>query len=144
MIYIGDANEDDLNKNYPIAEWYKRPDGTRSRTLTIPRFGSALIQLQQIINTYDIAYEKKILIVGRFDLKLSRVHEGLISQQATQVEPCYYGKLFCFIHNLRNCPRIKYTIMIIFLAIFYSSIFQEPHTEKYSRFPFLHRRFYAL
>jgi hypothetical protein len=124
LIYIGDVNEDDLNKNYPIAERYKRPDGTRSRTLTIPRFGSALIQLQQIINTYDIAYEKNILIVGRFDLKLSRVHEGLISQQATQVEPCYYGKLFCFIHNLSNEPvYLEYGHRIATIEFSYVSCF---------------------
>ena len=47
-------------------------------------------------------------------------------------------------NSVRNCPKITYTIMIIFLARLYSSIFQEPHTQKYSRFPFLHRRFYAL
>ena len=40
------------------------------------------------------------MIVGRFDLKIKAIYKGLISQQATQVEPCYKGKLYCFIHNL--------------------------------------------
>lgn len=41
-------------------------------------------------------------MAGRFDLKLSTIYKGLISQQATQVEPCYYGRLFCFVHNLSS------------------------------------------
>jgi hypothetical protein len=39
------------------------------------------------------------MVCGHFDLKLSRVKEGLISQQATQVEPGYRGKLFCYLFN---------------------------------------------
>jgi hypothetical protein len=131
LIYIGDANEDELNKNYPIAEKYNRPDGTRSRTLPIPRFGSALIQLQQVINTYDIACKKNIMVVGRFDLKLSKVHEGLISQQATQVEPCYYGKLFCFLHNLSNKPiELEYGHRIATIEFSYVSCFCDEMRKK--------------
>lgn len=32
------------------------------------------------------------------------VNRGLISQQGTQVEPCYRGKLYCFVHNFSASP----------------------------------------
>jgi len=74
-------------------------------------------------------------------INVSRSHFGF----SKQVENIGQGNSSQYTANtLRNCPNIKYTIMKIFLARFYSSIFQEPHTEKYSSFSFLHRRFYAL
>lgn len=69
-------------------------------TLVIPPFGSAIIQLQETIDLLSVANQNDILIAGRFDLKLKAIYKGLISQQATQVEPCYKGKLYCFVHNL--------------------------------------------
>ena len=103
LVYIGesDVRMDELNRN-KSAEQYIRPNRDISKTLLIPPYGSAFIQLNETVDTYTVAKEKGLLIVGRFDLKLSNVHQGLISQQATQVEPCYKGKLFCFIHNLSN------------------------------------------
>jgi len=71
-------------------------------TLEIPAYGSALIQLEEIVDTLTCAQRENIMVVGRFDLKLSRVNQALISQQATQVEPCYKGRLFCFLHNLSS------------------------------------------
>lgn len=67
--------------------------------LVIPAFGSAIIELEEVIDLYSAA-KRGILVSGRFDLKLKSIYKGLISQQATQVEPCYKGKLYCFIHNL--------------------------------------------
>lgn len=69
--------------------------------LTIPGFGMALIQLRETIDllTCMSDQEQPVMICGHFDLKLSRVSEGLISQQATQVEPGYQGKLFCYLFN---------------------------------------------
>ncbi len=105
LVFIGDEKRlDELNKKFLSADKYTRPKTDKGQTLSIPPYGSALIQLNEEIDTYSVANdpEKRLLIVGRFDLKLSAVHEGLISQQATQIEPCYKGKLFCFIHNLSN------------------------------------------
>jgi hypothetical protein len=101
LLYIGDDDRlAELNDFNPNAEQYKRPINS-ARSLIIPPFCSALVQLDEVIDTYSIAQQpENMLVVGRFDLKLSKVHQGLISQQATQVEPCYRGKLFCFIHNL--------------------------------------------
>lgn len=68
--------------------------------LVIPPFCSAIIQLKEAVDLYTVATTSKIMIAGRFDLKLSAIYKGLISQQATQVEPCYRGMLYCFVHNL--------------------------------------------
>jgi len=105
LIYIGnDERLKELNSLNTNAEQYKRPTTNSARVLVIPPFGSALVQLDEIIDTYSIAERSHLLVVGRFDLKLSKVHQGLISQQATQIEPCYIGKLFCFLHNLSSKP----------------------------------------
>lgn len=68
--------------------------------LVIPPFGSAIVQLNETIDLRTVAQKKRLLIAGRFDLKLKSIYKGIISQQATQVEPCYKGKLYCFLHNL--------------------------------------------
>lgn len=103
LIFIGNTNRlEELNKGSAEIEKYKRQNINRVKTLAIPAYGSALIQLNETIDTCSVAEKEKLLIVGRFDLKLGNVHKGLISQQATQVEPYYKGKLFCFIHNLSN------------------------------------------
>lgn len=68
--------------------------------LVIPAFGSAIVQLAETVDLYTVATDRSLLIAGRFDLKLKAIYKGLISQQATQVEPCYKGKLYCFLHNL--------------------------------------------
>lgn len=104
LIFIGD-NENMKKLNEDLSpEKYSPPSKDKPHTLIIPAYGSALVQLNETIDTYSVANDplKNLLIVGRFDLKLSSVHQGLISQQATQIEPCYCGKLFCFIHNLSN------------------------------------------
>lgn len=81
---------------------FKRQDENNRRKLCIPPYGSAFIQLFETVNTLDVVNTHQIVVAGRFDLRLSLVFQGLISQQATQVEPYYKGKLFCFIHNLSN------------------------------------------
>ena len=100
-----------------LEDWSALNDGSAypfvpaklERILEIPAFGSALVQFEETIDTLSIAQEKCILVVGRFDLKLSLVNQALISQQATQVESCYKGKLFCFLHNLSSQPvKLKY------------------------------------
>ena len=69
--------------------------------IVIPKYGMALIQLREKIDLLSCLEDTKqpVMICGHFDLKLSRVREGLISQQATQVEPGYRGKLFCYLFN---------------------------------------------
>lgn len=76
--------------------------------LVIPPFGSAIIQLEEIVDLLNVATDKNLMISGRFDLKLGTIYKGLISQQATQVEPCYKGRLYCFVHNLgSHAVKIK-------------------------------------
>lgn len=99
--YIG-KNLGKFNKRSSDGKVFKIQDDTNSKRLLIPPYGSAFIQLHEIVNTLDVAEKCDELVVGRFDLRLSMVHKGLISQQATQVEPLYKGRLFCFIHNLSN------------------------------------------
>lgn len=104
LIFIGDNEKMKGLNEHTSPEKYSPPPKDKPHTLIIPAYGSALVQLNETIDTYSVANDpsKNLLIVGRFDLKLSSVHQGLISQQATQIEPCYRGKLFCFIHNLSN------------------------------------------
>lgn len=125
-IYIGEGELDAINQG--CSEKFSRPEGPHPNTLTIPPFGSALVQLHEIVDTLTVAEEKKILLVGRFDLKLSNVHQGLISQQATQVEPCYRGRLFCFLHNLSSKEvKLKYKDDLATIEFSYVSCI---HNEK--------------
>lgn len=125
LIYIGesDIRLKQLNEN-SVSEQYRRLDRDKPQTLNIPPYGSAFVQLNETVDTYTVAKEKHLLVVGRFDLKLSNVHQGLISQQATQVEPCYKGKLFCFIHNLSNQSiQLKYGQKMATIEFSYVSCF---------------------
>lgn len=99
LTFIG--SQDELQKRNEKFPKYRKPldSGTM---LTIPPYGSAIIELLEVVDTYNPAMQHKKLIVGRFDLKLSHVYQALISQQATQVEPFYKGHLYCFVHNLSN------------------------------------------
>lgn len=102
LVFIGRPERmEELNSILSSGEKYTWQEN-RPQTLCIPPFGSAYVQLAEVIDTFTVAEKRNLLIVGRFDLKLSNVHQGLISQQATQIEPCYRGKIFCFIHNLSN------------------------------------------
>lgn len=104
LFHIGSEQElHELNNREASTQKYETPKPLR-HTLTIPAYGSAIIELKEIVDTYTAAVEHNTLIVGRFDLKLSQVYQALISQQATQVEPLYKGKLYCFIHNLSDRP----------------------------------------
>lgn len=125
LIFIGtDERKKELNEKNSEAEQYERLDEDKRKTLFIPPFGSAFVQLNETVDTYTVAKEKGLLVVGRFDLKLSNVHQGLISQQATQVEPCYKGKLFCFIHNLSNkAIELKYGQKMATIEFSYVSCF---------------------
>jgi len=125
LVFIGNGERlKKLNENSEEIEKYNWPGSNRRKTLTIPAYGSALIQLNETVDTYTVAEEKRVLVVGRFDLKLGNVHKGLISQQATQVEPYYKGKLFCFIHNLSNREiELKYGEKIATIEFSYVSCF---------------------
>lgn len=77
------------------------PFACEGSNIVIPPYGMALIQLRETIDLLSCIKDttQPVMICGHFDLKLSRVREGLISQQATQVEPGYHGKLFCYLFN---------------------------------------------
>jgi hypothetical protein len=74
--------------------------------LTIEPYGGALVQLRERIDTRSCIVEQRTPVCGRFDLRLGLVVRGLISQQATQVEPGYDGYLFCFLFNQSDRPVI--------------------------------------
>lgn len=101
-VYLGDKSLSRANKGWddPSDRFEHLHEGGADHTkLVIPPLGAALIELYEIIDTDTIA-NAGILVTGRFDLKLSLVNKGLISQQGTQIEPCYKGRMYCFIHNL--------------------------------------------
>ncbi|MCK4517951.1 hypothetical protein KAT92_04185, partial [Candidatus Babeliales bacterium] len=75
----------------------------KHNTLVIPPHGMALIQLEETVDTLS-CIEDGFFVCGHFDLKLTTLAKGFISQQATQVEPGYKGKLFCYLINQTNNP----------------------------------------
>lgn len=132
LIHIGsDDMLNTLNNKNKNAQQYSRQRQEKPKTLFIPPYGSAFVQLNETVDTYTLAKEKNLLVVGRFDLKLSSVHQGLISQQATQVKPCYQGKLFCFIHNLSNNEiKLKYGEELATIEFSYVSCFCNQEKRK--------------
>jgi len=101
-VCIGSANA--MKKENKIAgdAFVRQSRNTNHSEFRIPALGAALIQLNEIVDTLTIAKEENILVTGRFDLKLSLVNRGLVSQQGTQIEPCYKGRLYCFVHNFSS------------------------------------------
>lgn len=127
-----DSDPEMQAENSKGGEQFVRPYGNATNILTIPRLGSALIQLNEIVDTYTIADKNNVLITGRFDLKLSLVNRGLVSQQGTQVEPCYKGRLYCFVHNFSNkAIELKYGDPIASVEFSYVSCFcnEDKRTE---------------
>lgn len=82
------------------------PQFKYAESLIIDPFSAALIQLKETVDTRSCINDHDLLVCGRFDLRLSMVAKGLISQQATQVEPNYKGKLFCYLFNQTAGPII--------------------------------------
>lgn len=132
LVFIGSVKRMQcLNDKSTQIEKYTWQSGVQSDTLQIPAYGAALIQLNETVDTYTVAETERVLVVGRFDLKLESVHKGIISQQATQVEPYYRGKLFCFIHNLSNKDiRLRYGEKIATIEFSYVSCFGEEQDRK--------------
>lgn len=101
-VFLGSSNElntanNGFNSDSPLLLSAPRRGATE---LIIPPFGSAIVQLDETVDLYNVITKKNVVIAGRFDLKLKSIYKGLISQQATQVEPGYIGKLYCFVYNL--------------------------------------------
>ena len=106
-VFLGEPEElKNENNNIKDPALILRLPHHGSNKLIIPPFGSAIIELKETIDLLSIACKEQLLIAGRFDLKLKAIYKGLISQQATQVEPCYKGKLYCFIHNVSSKPVV--------------------------------------
>ena len=99
-VFLGDSKALS-NENRDIdASFHLQSSENGPEKLVIPPFCSAIIELKETVDLYTVAKNEGLMIAGRFDLKLKAIYKGLISQQATQVEPCYRGKLYCFVHNL--------------------------------------------
>lgn len=99
--------------------------------ITIEPFGSALIQLKETIDTKTCIDKHGIFIVGKFDLKLKMFIRGLISQQATQVEPNCIGKLFCYIFNQTSeTIKLYYETKIATLEFYYVSCLTQCVSEQ--------------
>ncbi|VFQ42408.1 dCTP deaminase domain-containing protein [Desulfoluna butyratoxydans] len=118
-IFIGDnLNECDDE----IEPHFKRQYLDKKGVLTIPPFGCAFVQLHEDVDCCSIVMESKLIITGRFDLKLSMVRKGLVSQQATQVEPGYNGKLFCYLfNNTSGDVSLNYKSPVATIEFYYSS-----------------------
>ena len=122
-VYIGDVDILKINTPLPQEEQFSLNQEHDYDLLVIPSLGSALVELKEIINTNKVAQDG-ILIVGRFDLKHKLTNSGLISQQGTQIEPFYKGRLYCFIHNLSGEDvKFKYNDAIASVEFSYVSCF---------------------
>lgn len=118
--YIGKRN-DDIYCQIKDASLYEGNLSEQGNVLTIPPYGKALVQLLEIVDTASVA-NKGYLVIGHFDLKLSKVKNGLISQQATQIEPYYTGRLFCYLFNLSGQEiELKYEERIASIEFLYVS-----------------------
>ena len=121
--YIGNKNDEiyEMIKNQETFYVGDTKLNMPGNELTIPPYGKALIQLLETVDTVNVA-KKGFFVVGHFDLKLSKVQKGLISQQATQVEPYYKGKLFCYLFNLSKQEiKLKYADRIASIEFTYVS-----------------------
>lgn len=122
LVWIGDASD--------MSEDFKQ--GV-NQTLDIEPFGSALIQLKETVDTKRCIDEKKTFVIGRFDLKLKMFIRGIISQQATQVEPNCIGKLFCYIFNQTGEPiSLKYKDKIATIEFSYVSCTTRCSCQRYN------------
>jgi len=63
--------------------------------LVIPPYELAVISTLETLNLPRF-------LIGRWDLKVKRVYEGLLWVGGPQVDPGYQGKLFCPLYNLSN------------------------------------------
>lgn len=115
--WIGETDDfNEANKVNPHFEYAEQ------RKLQIAPFGAALIQLKETIDTRTCCRKSNVLICGHFDLKLLMVIKGFVSQQATQVEPNYIGKLFCFLFNQTGeTIELSYKDKIATIEFFYVS-----------------------
>lgn len=75
------------NEQHWLSE--KNPD------LVIPPYEIAIISTLETLNMPRF-------LIGRWDLKVKRVYEGLLWVGGPQVDPGYQGKLFCPLYNLSN------------------------------------------
>jgi len=70
--------------------------------LVIPPYELAVISTLETLNLPRF-------LIGRWDLKVKRVYEGLLWVGGPQVDPGYRGKLFCPLYNLSNKTiRLRY------------------------------------
>jgi len=68
-----------------------------------------------VVSTYE-SLNLPSFLIGRWDLKVKRVYEGLLWVGGPQVDPGYRGKLFCPLYNLSDKAiklRYKETIATI-------------------------------
>lgn len=65
--------------------------------LTIPPHGIAVVSTLEKLNIPGF-------LIARWNLKVKRVYEGLVWVGGAQVDPGYYGNLFCPLYNLSNEP----------------------------------------
>ena len=65
--------------------------------LTIPSHASAIISTLEEFNIPGF-------LIGRWNLRVKKVYEGLVWTGSLQVDPGYYGNLFCPIFNLSTEP----------------------------------------
>lgn len=92
----GDQRKRKWSKQLKISEC------NENGSVTIPRFGSAIISTYEEVSLPDN-------VAGRFDLRIRHALEGLIVQMGTQVEPGYNGPLFALIHNISEQDKtLKY------------------------------------
>lgn len=77
-----------------LEKLYNEPDKNR---LTIPPFQVAIVSTKETLNMPRF-------LVARWNLHIDQVYNGLLWVGGAQVDPGYYGKLFCPLYNLSHEP----------------------------------------
>lgn len=142
-VYIG-KNIEAFNRDISASgEQFDFQNHNDKLALVIPARGAAFVQLYETVDTLSVSTlgpGPHPVIAGRFDLRLHWTNAGLMSQQATQVEPFYKGKLFCFVYNMSDeAVRIKRldrfaTIEFSFVALDAGECVDEMYAELYKKY----------
>lgn len=119
-----------LGEDYAIGGERKKLYNQPGRNeLTIPPFQVAVVSTQETLNMPKF-------LIARWNLDIDFVYEGLLWVGGPQVDPGYYGKLFCPVYNLSHEPvKLKLGETIASIDFVKTTPFIKGKTNEYPRPP---------
>lgn len=119
-----------LGEDYAIGgEIQKLYDQPGKNEFTIPPFQVAIVSTKEILNMPRF-------LIGRWNLDIDLVYKGLLWVGGPQVDPGYYGHLYCPLYNLSNEP-VKLILGDFIAAIDFvrTTPFKKSESKEYPRPP---------